>query len=141
MLREKSIASADAANARAGTAQRELLAAIAEIDLIGAWEGQGAPDVATGSRSATGSATGRPADGALHRAPSPAVVAPWRQDRAFQPPAHLLVPPQARCKSTGGGCEDEQTARSGGSDPTGSGTERDRRWRRLGDRRRAEAEM
>src|SRR5207249_8628683 len=38
-------------------------------------------------------------DGALHRAPSPAVVAPWRQDRAFQPPAHLLVPPQARARA------------------------------------------
>ena len=40
------IASADAANARVGTAQRELLEAIAEIDRTNAWEGQGARDLA-----------------------------------------------------------------------------------------------
>src|SRR5213593_4171502 len=42
----RSIASADAANARVGTAQRKLLAAIAEIDRTNAWEGQGARDLA-----------------------------------------------------------------------------------------------
>ena len=40
------IASADAANARVGSAQRELLAAIAEIDRTSAWEDQGARDLA-----------------------------------------------------------------------------------------------
>jgi hypothetical protein len=40
------IAAADAVNARMGAAQRELLGLIAQIDRVGAWEGDGARDVA-----------------------------------------------------------------------------------------------
>jgi Domain of unknown function (DUF222)/HNH endonuclease len=46
MLREQSIARADAANARVGAAQRDLLSAIGEIDRMSAWEGDGARDLA-----------------------------------------------------------------------------------------------
>jgi hypothetical protein len=46
MLREHAIARADAAHARVGAAQRELLASITEIDRTKAWEHDGARDLA-----------------------------------------------------------------------------------------------
>ncbi len=46
MLREDLVAAADAANAHAGSAQRDLLGLIAEIDRSGAWQDDGARDVA-----------------------------------------------------------------------------------------------
>jgi len=46
MLREDLVAAADAANAQAGSAQRDLLGLIAEIDRSGAWRDDGARDAA-----------------------------------------------------------------------------------------------